>query len=158
MCSENFLSGIGNSRRDGRAANPVRTEHGGITAAASAIFASANANSWPIGEHHAYGMVSISRWRKGDKRGGVYSLVEEGGQGGHNSWGNARSSGRICHGADQKHIVHQQQRHAVATPRHSFPFLSHALLLLMTTHRNNSDSVENLCMSLDGCSFHLSCM
>ena len=69
MCSENFLSGIGNSRRDGGAANPVRTEHGDITAAASAIFASANANSWPIGEHHAYGMGSISRWRKGDKRG-----------------------------------------------------------------------------------------
>ena len=65
MCSENFLSGIGNSRRDGGAANPVRTEHGDITAAASAIFASANANSWPIGEHHAYGMRSIRRWRKG---------------------------------------------------------------------------------------------
>ena len=69
MCSEIFLSGIGNSRRDGGAANPVRTEHGDITAAASAIFASANANSWPIGEHHAYGMGSISQWRKGDKRG-----------------------------------------------------------------------------------------
>ena len=66
---EIFLSGIGNSRRDGGAANPVRTEHGDITAAASAIFASANANSWPIGEHHAYRMGSISRWRKGDKRG-----------------------------------------------------------------------------------------
>ena len=69
MCSEIFLSGIGNARRDGGAANPVRTEHRDITAAASAIFASANANSWPIGEHHAYGMGSISQWRKGDKRG-----------------------------------------------------------------------------------------
>ena len=69
MCSEIFLSGIGNSRRDGGAANPVRTEHGDITAAASAIFASANANSWPIGKHHAYGMGSISWWRKGDNMG-----------------------------------------------------------------------------------------
>jgi hypothetical protein len=47
------VSGIGNARRDSGAANPVRTEHGDITAAASAIFASANANSWTIGEHHA---------------------------------------------------------------------------------------------------------
>ena len=69
MCSEIFLNTIGNSSRDSGAANPVRTEHGDITAAASAIFASANANSWPIGEHHAYGMGSISQWRKGDKRG-----------------------------------------------------------------------------------------
>ena len=43
MCSENFLSGIGNFRRDGG-------EHRDITAAASAIFASANANSWPNGD------------------------------------------------------------------------------------------------------------
>ena len=60
-CSNYFGRGSGNDRREGRTSNPISTEHGDITAAVSAIFASANANSWPIGKHHAYGVGSISQ-------------------------------------------------------------------------------------------------
>ena len=58
--------------------NPVSTEHGDITAAAAAIFASANANSWPIGKHQAYGMGYICWWRKGDKGAHFWGICREG--------------------------------------------------------------------------------
>ena len=74
---ERNWSGIGNDHRNDR---PRKHGYGDITAAAAAIFASANANSWPTGEAHAYRMGSICWWRKGDKGGNFFGYAGSSGR------------------------------------------------------------------------------